>query len=119
MKSISLLSMAVLAALGCSCTQRLCDFTVASTKNMDLKHAAGYTTSYNVRSKGEDRKHIIFFIPTGIPNMKEAIDRAIEKNGPQCVGLANATLEEKWWYIPLIYGQVSYIIEGDPVMRKD
>lgn len=91
----------------------------ASTKNMDLKHTAGYTTTYNVRSKGEDKKHIIVFFPTGIPDMKEAIDNAIEKNGPNCVGLSNATLERKWFYIPFIYGQESFVAEGDPIMRKN
>lgn len=67
------------ALLAVSCTTRVADLTVASTKNMDLKHTAGYTTTYNVRSKGEDKKHIIVFFPTGIPDMKEAIDNAIEK----------------------------------------
>ncbi len=41
--------------LAVSCTTRVADLTVASTKNMDLKHTAGYTTTYNVRSKGEDK----------------------------------------------------------------
>ena len=105
--------------LAVSCTTRVADLTVASTKNMDLKHTAGYTTTYNVRSKGEDKKHIIIFFPTGIPDMKEAIDNAIEKNGPNCVGLSNATLERKWLYIPFIYGQESFVAEGDPIMRKN
>ena len=65
------------------------------------------------------KKHVIIFFPTGIPDMKEAIDNAIEKNGPNCVGLANATLERKWFYIPFIYGQESFVAEGDPIMRKN
>ncbi|MCC8148516.1 hypothetical protein [Akkermansia sp.] len=113
------LLLASFALLAVSCTNRLADLTVASTKNMDLKHTAGYTTNYNVRSKGEDKKHIVLFFPTGFPNVKEAIDNAIEKNGPNCVGLTNATLEEKWFYIPFIYGQISFVAEGDPIMRKD
>ena len=108
------LLLAGFALLAVSCTTRVADLTVASTKNMDLKHTAGYTTTYNVRSKGEDKKHV-----TGIPDMKEAIDNAIEKNGPNCVGLANATLERKWFYIPFIYGQESFVAEGDPIMRKN
>lgn len=116
---IKYLLLASSALLAVSCTNRLADLTVASTKNMDLKHVAGYTTNYNVRSRGEDKKHWILIFPTGIPDVKEAIDEAIEKNGPNCVGLSNATLVEKWWYIPFIYGQYSFVAEGDPIMRKD
>ena len=107
------LLLAGFALLAVSCTTRVAD------KNMDLKHTAGYTTTYNVRSKKKKKKHVIIFFPTGIPDMKEAIDNAIEKNGPNCVGLANATLERKWFYIPFIYGQESFVAEGDPIMRKN
>lgn len=116
MKLFLISSVVLLAA---SCSHRLADLTIASTKNMDLKHMAGYTTNYNTRTKGEDKKHIIIIFPTGEPNMKEAIDDAIEKNGPSCVGLSNVTLEQKSWYIPWIYGQISFVAEGDPIYRKD
>lgn len=102
-----------------ACTTRVADVTVVSTKNMDLKHVAGYTTNYNVRSKGEDLKHIIIFFPTGVPDVKEAIDNAIEKNGPRCVGLANATISRKSFYIPLLYGQEAFVVEGDPILRNE
>lgn len=101
-----------------SCSNRLADLTIASTKNMDINNHKGYTTTVNARTRGEDKKHIIFFIPTGKPNMKEAIDKAIERNGTNCVGLTNATITENWFYIPLLYGQHWLVAEGDPIYVK-
>lgn len=109
---------AVACLLSASCTTRIADTTVVSTKNMNLENPEGFTTSYNTRVKGEDKKHIILCIPFGEPNVKEAIDRAIEKGGSNCVGLANAALEGKGFYIPFVYGQFSYVAEGDPIYKK-
>jgi hypothetical protein len=58
------------------CTSRLVDFTIISTKNIDLSHAATFQRA-QTRVEGRDVVHIILFIPTGIVNLKEAIDRAI------------------------------------------
>lgn len=119
MKYFSLLALAVAGLVTTSCSTRVGDMTVVSTKNMDIKHLAGYTTEYNKRTTGEYHKHILIFFYNGFLDMKEPIDRAIEKNGPNCVGLANVTITNRWWYIPFIYGQDSYIVEGDPIFRKD
>jgi hypothetical protein len=106
-----------LAALLCAsgCVTRLADLTVCSTKNMDIKRTL-HRVDETVRTDGRDRRHIIILFPTGIPNMKEACDRAIEKC-PGAVGLSNATLEYAWWYIPYIYGQFWYTVEGNPVFE--
>lgn len=114
-----LLPAVMLAVLGCiSCTQRIADLTFASTKNVDMNAPQGYTTVPNARVTGRDTAHIIIFIPTKTPSAKEAIDRAIEKNGSECVGLANAKLEYGGWYIPYIYGQAWYETTGDPVYKR-
>lgn len=114
-----LLSAVLVALLGCSsCTYRIADLTFASTKNIDMTAPQGYSTVPNARVTGRDTGHLIIFIPTKMPSPKEAIDRAIEKNGSECVGLSNAKLESGFWYIPYVYGQVWYEATGDPVYKR-
>lgn len=116
MKKLALLLLA--AGLLNSCTNRLLDVTVLSTKNIDLNNLSGYTSNTNQRVTGRASAPIICVIPFGYPSAKEAADRAVERNGSQCVGLANATFTEKWWWIPFIYGQITLEVEGDPIMKK-
>lgn len=116
MKSLITIAFAA-ALLACGCTTRIGDFTVASTKNMDIKKSL-HRTEDKVRNVGVDKKHFIVFIPTGIPDMKEAMDDAIEKS-PGAVGLSNVTMKYRYWVIPLIYGQFWYEAEGNPVFEVE
>ncbi len=50
--------------------------------------------------------------------MKEAIDKAIEQY-PGAVGLADGVVKSNNWWIPFIYGQDSYIVEGTPLYVDD
>jgi LysM repeat protein len=113
----------LLAALGCllilpfsSCTHRLTDFTVISTKNYPIEENRNLKVE-NTRVKGKDLKHTVLFIPLGVPNLKEALDKAIEKT-PGCVGLANGVVKSSGWSV-LLYGQSSYIVEGNPIVLQD
>jgi hypothetical protein len=99
-----------LSLMSIGCTTRLVDFTVISTKNVDWSKATTYQRN-GQRAEGLDRAHIIIFIPTGIPNMKESIDRAIE-SVPGGVALVDGVVSSKFFYIPYIYGQSSYVVEG-------
>ncbi|MBR6374318.1 MAG: hypothetical protein IKS20_14155, partial [Victivallales bacterium] len=72
-----------------SCVSRIGDFTVASSKNIDIKRTL-HVVDTKRRVKGTDGKCIIIFIPVGIPNLKEAMDNAEEK-APNCVGLSDVT----------------------------
>ena len=96
------------------CVTRLGDFTLISTKNVDLSKGASFQRG-PTRAKGEDIVNIIIFIPTGTPNMKTAIDKAIE-SVPGGIGLLDAVLSQKMWYIPYIFGQGGYIVEGTPLI---
>jgi hypothetical protein len=96
------------------CATRLVDFTVISTKNIDLARGADFTRG-PVRVKGEDKVSIIIIIPTGNPNIKTAIDKAIE-SVPGAVALLDGVLTAKGWYIPYIYGESSYVVEGTPLI---
>lgn len=114
MKKILVVLILFFAATGCS--QRLIDFTIISSKNMDLSQAASFQRGQS-RVKGEDAKHIIIFIPTGVPNAKEALDRAIE-SVPGAVALVDGVITSHWWYIPYIYGKSWYVVEGTPLINS-
>jgi hypothetical protein len=104
----------VASTLLCGCTNRLIDFTVISSKNIEWSRANEYRRA-NKRVEGVDMKQIIIIIPTGVPNAKQALDRAIESI-PGAVALVDGVLTNKYWYIPYIYGQSSYIVEGTPLI---
>lgn len=116
MKKLALLLL--VSGLLNSCANRLLDVTVLSTKNIDLNNLSGYTSNTNQRVTGSSTTPIISVAPLGYPSAKEAADRAVERNGSQCVGLANATFTAKYWWIPFIYGQITLEVEGDPIMKK-
>ena len=99
-----------------SCTSRLIDCTIISTKSFELSDAANYE-KLTERVEGDDVTHIVIFIPLGLPDVKEACDTAIEQT-PGCVGLSDAVLYSSWFYIPYIYGQIKYTIEGTPIVKK-
>jgi hypothetical protein len=47
--------------------------------------------------------------------MKEAIDQAIESK-PGAVALVDGVVYQKIWYIPYIYGQSGFTVEGTPLI---
>jgi hypothetical protein len=79
------------------CTQRVTDFTIISTKNVDISALANAKRAGN-RITGEDLVHVIIFIPTGVPNLKDGV------------------VYFRSWMIPLLYGQSAYIVEGTPLL---
>lgn len=91
------------------CTQRLGDFTVLSSKNVNL------TANRGDRVKGDSCVPIIFF-PIGVPDIKSAVDRAIESAGPGFDALEDAVLKARTiWFL---VGQSCYIVEGTAVNTK-
>jgi hypothetical protein len=84
-----------------SCSQNLFNFTIISTKNIELEKLSSLEKSYE-RIKGEDKTSII------IPTRKVKIDQAISNtiDGiPNCVALLNGVIISKFCYIPYIYGE--------------
>ncbi len=94
----------------CGCVQRLVDFTIISTRNVEWSRAAEFERS-SKRVTGEHIEHIILIFPTGIPNMENAIEDAIDKV-PGGVALIDGVLRQKSWYIPFLYGQSGYLVDG-------
>ncbi len=95
------------------CSYRVLDFTIISTKNVDLSKADTFTRA-KTRVEGQDVVHMILFIPTGRLNMEEAIDRAIEKT-PGAVALVDGVVYSKGWWA-ILYGKSLIIIEGTPLI---
>lgn len=101
-----------------SCTHRLTDFTVISTKNVPIGEGAQSEFQKGTkRVKGQDVAHTVLFIPMGFPNMKEAIDKAIEQI-PGAVGLVDGVVKSSGWTC-LLYGQNRYIVEGTPLFPSN
>ena len=115
-KNIILTLFALLAIIMLSgCVTRLGDFTVISTKNIDWSKASNFKR-HTAEVEGQDIAHIIVFIPTKFAiNIEEAVDEAIE-TVPGAVALTDAVIRHKFWYIPYIYGQEGYVIEGTPLI---
>ncbi len=97
-----------------ACTQRIMDYTLISSKNIDFSKASHFTRG-SQRVEGEDTTYIILFIPLGIPNLKDAIDRALEKV-PGAVALVDGVVYNKTFW--LFIGMTSITIEGTPLIDK-
>ncbi len=102
------------ALLLASCSQRITDFTIISSKNVDLSRGTDFKRGRD-RVVGKDMKHIIVFIPTGVANIKQATDRAIEST-PGAVALVDGVINWHSWWIPYIYGRQWYEVEGTPLI---
>ena len=85
-----------------SCTYRLIDFTVISSKNVTLRVP---DNAKGPRTEGKDSKWCF-----GIPNVKAAVDKAIEHSGPGYDALIDGVLTYKYFYIG-----GAYIITGTPI----
>lgn len=60
-----------------SCNVRIGDFTAISTKNVDIGSKYVKTGTF----EAEDAAWIILVIPTGVPNLKTAVDKCLEAGG--------------------------------------
>ena len=98
---------AVIGTLFVGCTQRIGDFTVISSKNVEI---GGKYKKLDGRFEGVDAKPIILGIPIGNPDLKQAVDNCIEAGKGDFV--ANAVLEYAEWQV-IIFGQRKYKVIGD------
>jgi hypothetical protein len=111
MKKI-ILTLAIMSTIVLSgCSTRVADFTVVSTKNMNLN--SGELVSGD-RVEGSDGVPVVLF-PLGRPNIKEATDHAIE-NDRCVVGLTDVVLDQ--FAFAFIIGYISFDIEGTQVVDK-
>lgn len=112
MKTIILITAITSIIFNSGCVNRVGDFTVASTKN--IKVSEKLLTEGN-RVKGSDWRFIPLVPILGVPNMKEAVDEAIETD--RCaVGLSDVVVESGWFYLYL--GALWYNVEGNLIIDK-
>lgn len=105
----SLIALSLTALILSSCSQRVFDFTMVSTKNIDLSNAGTFKRA-NTRVKGEHGVYMVIYIPLGAPNLKMAIDKAIEST-PGAIALVDGVVYYKsWWAI--VTGYTGYVVEG-------
>lgn len=99
----------ILTIAGCATRS---DFTAISSKNVNLSNMQIDRAKSKGRTSGEDCQHIIILFPTGgPPTLDEALDRALEAKRANI--LTDAVVEFNSFYIPYIYGQTCWKVEGD------
>ena len=101
-----LVLVAVIPFVSMGCTQRLGDFTLMSTRNVDI---GGQYVESGV-CEGEDLKLIILIFPTGVPNMEDAADRCMRSANSDL--MTNVVVRSKVVYF-VVGAQTGYIIEGE------
>lgn len=104
-------ALAIALALSMAACATRSDFTAISGKNVNLSNIKVDRKLAKGNTSGEDCQHIIFFIPTGGPaTLDEALDSALEAK--QSNLMLDAVVKHNWFYIPYIYGQNCWQVEG-------
>ena len=99
------------------CMVRHGDFTVMSNKLVRLSEFELEKADRVKGVSGQDIQHIIIFFPTGgPPTLDGALDNAFEKGGGDV--MTDAVVSSWGFYIPYIYGQVGWKVEGDVVKTR-
>ncbi len=87
------------------------DFTAISGKNVNIANIKLDPAMAKGQTSGEDCQHIVIIIPTGgAPTLDEALDKALEAK--QANLMLDAVVRHNWFYIPYIYGQECWKVEG-------
>lgn len=108
-----ILSILIAATLLTSCSTRVTDFTILSTKNIELSRIGQFQQGRE-RVEGEDVKSTILYIPLGSSDVRLATDRALQSI-PGAVALVDGSITYHSWSI-LLYGQRWYKVEGTPLI---
>ena len=102
-----LLSILLLAG----CSTRVTDFTVISTKSLGMD----WSQKGHERVVGSHCRPVIL-VPLGVPNLKDAIDDAIEKAGTGYDALIDGVVYQR--NKSFIFGSLCFEVEGTPVSTK-
>lgn len=112
MKKLGLLALATL--LFTSCSQNLFNFTIISTKNIELSKLSSLQKA-SEQTKGEDKASIIIIVPIKRIKVDQAISNTIDAI-PGCVALLDGVVHIKSWYIPYIYGEQKFVVQATPLI---
>jgi hypothetical protein len=102
---ISIIAIMMASFVGCS--QRIGDFTLISTKNVDI---GGKYKQIEGRFSGDDSRGVFLGIPLGTPNLKTAVDNCIQSGKGDLI--TNAVLDGSYWSV-IIWGEQKYTVTGD------
>jgi hypothetical protein len=105
LKHSSVVALVALAFIFSSCSQRLVDFTVISSKNHGLKFDKSKGTRVTGKSFG--------FLGIGA-NIKDAMDKALQSAGPQFDLLIDGVVKMESY--PFVAG---YVVEGTAISSSD
>ncbi len=105
-----LLIIFLVSALYTGCTYRVTDFTVISTRNVNVAGARGE------RVEGRDSGFWMAYIPIVRPNLKEALDEAIEKGNGDC--LMDGVVY-RYFYFFLFFSIDGYKVVGTVVNTRE
>ena len=105
---------ALMLSLFESCSQRILDFTIISSKNTSLRIKDG---GKGPRVTGEDMA-AYFLFPLGNPQVKNAVDRAIESAGPGYDALLDGVIYSHY-KVFLLFGSFGFSIEGTPIKTSE
>ena len=112
MLAVAVVAAALTLTVG-GCVTRSTDFTLISTRNVDLSRVGTFKKG-PVRVRGEDKIHIVLiFKSLRDHNLEVAIDEALDKT-PGSVALVDGVIKtRKWWFL---FGEDTLIIEGTPLI---
>jgi len=110
----------VIAPLVCAivllggCKTRLIDYTLISSKNVDLTRIATFTKG-SARATGRDEMYLIVIIPTKAKiDVKEALDQAIQ-SVPGAVALVDGVIYHEFDYY-ILGAYEAFMVEGTPLI---
>ncbi|MDA9556616.1 hypothetical protein N9R79_03815 [Vibrio sp.] len=88
------------------CSNRIAEYSVVSTRNIDMKNE-NYLEGQRVVAS--DSSPVLLY-PVGLPSIQEATNRAIDSD--QCaVGLTNVTIDKEQFFF--VFGYNAYHVEGN------
>ncbi len=101
-----------------SCSTRIATFSVASTRNFDFTATGNYQVDEEKTVSNFDGQYNFLILFTfKEDHMKEAMEGAIKKAGPGCIGIADATMRRGSFYSGLV-NVFWYSVEGNPIYRR-
>jgi hypothetical protein len=104
----------VIGLLLTSCSQDLFNFTLISTKNIEIDKLSTLKKSAE-KTKGYDKASLIIIVPTKRVKIDQAITNTIDLI-PGCIALVDGVVTTKFWYIPYIYGEQKIVVEATPLI---
>lgn len=97
-----------------ACSTHLADITVASNKNVNLKHVDLDKAPQKKWAEGRDTKFMFLFIPFGSPQIKEALNQTLRK-GDGDILVDGSVYYESWWFL---FGERTIKVQGNVIKTR-